>query len=76
MPFWYHFPLPSLPCAPNQSGRLVKRFLNEGAPGKAGTEVLVIQTGTAKFIVTANGEGAVRIKLFPAGAELPPGAHR
>lgn len=57
MPFWYHVPIPTLP---------------HSEPGPV-TRLVIIEVPRGGFAILANGGGFLREKLFPNGAELPPG---
>lgn len=71
MPFWYHLPLPALPTT-EPTVRLKKWLVEEHAELHVGTKVAIVETSDGGFVISANGDGFLREKLFPAGAELPP----
>ena len=73
MPFWYHVPIPTLEEPETGPVRLVKWLVEEGAAVHVGTRLVVAETPTGRFAILAEGEGFLREKLFPAGADLPPG---
>ncbi len=73
MPFWYHVPIPTLPDPEPRLVRLVKWFVDDGAEIHTGTRLAAIETPTGTYFLLTNGDGFLREKLFPAGAELPPG---
>jgi pyruvate/2-oxoglutarate dehydrogenase complex dihydrolipoamide acyltransferase (E2) component len=63
--------MPTLPNSAHGLVRLVKWLVNDGAEIHAGTRLAVVETPTGTFAM-ANGDGFVRERLFPVGAELPP----
>jgi uncharacterized protein (TIGR03435 family) len=71
MPFWYHIPVPALPEPDATVIRLAKWLVKEGDEFHAGTQLAILETASGRFTVLANGDGFVRERLFPAGAELP-----
>jgi len=75
MPFWYHVPIPTMPEPGARLVRVVKWLVEDGAAVHVGTRLVVVETPTSRFAVLTNGEGFLREKLFPAGAEVAPGTH-
>lgn len=75
MPFWYHvpIPIPTLPHPTPELVRLVKWLVEDGADVHVGTRIAVFKDSTGTFAILTNGDGILRTKLFPAGAELPLG---
>jgi pyruvate/2-oxoglutarate dehydrogenase complex dihydrolipoamide acyltransferase (E2) component len=53
--------------------RLVKWLVKDGSEVHVGTKLAIVETPVGKFVILANGDGFLREKLFPAGAELPRG---
>jgi pyruvate/2-oxoglutarate dehydrogenase complex dihydrolipoamide acyltransferase (E2) component len=56
-----------------QSARLVKWLIKEGDEFHAGTRLAIVETPSFRFTVLANGDGFIRERLFPAGAEVQVG---
>jgi pyruvate/2-oxoglutarate dehydrogenase complex dihydrolipoamide acyltransferase (E2) component len=53
--------------------RLVKWLVKDGSEVHVGTKLAIVESSDGKFVILANGNGFLREKLFPAGAELPSG---
>ena len=70
MPFWYHLPIPTVDHPQPATVRLVKWLLGDGAEVHAGTKIAIIETARARFGVTTNGDGFLRERLVPAGAQV------
>jgi pyruvate/2-oxoglutarate dehydrogenase complex dihydrolipoamide acyltransferase (E2) component len=70
MPFWYYIPIPALPEPGAQVIRLVEWLVQDGEEFHAGTRLAIVETASRRFAVMANGDGFVREKLSPVGAEL------
>jgi pyruvate/2-oxoglutarate dehydrogenase complex dihydrolipoamide acyltransferase (E2) component len=73
MPFWYHIPVPAIPESSRQAVRLLKWLVKDAQEIHAGTPVAILETPDGRFAVLANGDGFIRERLFPAGAELQTG---
>lgn len=70
MPFWYYLPIPKLDEPQPATVRLVEWLLDDGAEVHRGTKIAVVEIPMGRYTVTANGDGFLREKLFPAGAEI------
>ena len=70
MPFWYHLSIPPLGDPLPATVRIDKWLLDEGSEVHRGTKIAIIEASKARFAVTTNGDGFLREKLFPAGAEV------
>jgi pyruvate/2-oxoglutarate dehydrogenase complex dihydrolipoamide acyltransferase (E2) component len=72
MPFWYHLPVPELADAEQQPLRIKKWLLDIGSEVHQGTRIVIVKAGNSEYAVSANGDGFLREKLFPAGASVEP----
>jgi pyruvate/2-oxoglutarate dehydrogenase complex dihydrolipoamide acyltransferase (E2) component len=70
MPFWYHFPIPSLGDPQPARVRIKKWLLEVGAEVHKGTRIAVVEAGSSEFALSATGEGVLRERLFPTGAQI------
>jgi pyruvate/2-oxoglutarate dehydrogenase complex dihydrolipoamide acyltransferase (E2) component len=70
MPFWYQIPIPTLDEPQPKNVRLVKWLLEEGEVVHRGTRLAIIEAPTGRYVILANGEGLLRERHFPAGAEI------
>jgi pyruvate/2-oxoglutarate dehydrogenase complex dihydrolipoamide acyltransferase (E2) component len=48
----------------------VKWLVRDGAALHVGTKLVIVETSAGRYAIATNGEGFLREKLFPAGAEL------
>ena len=72
MPFWYHLPAPTIGDGQQGPLRIKKWLLENGAEVHKGTRILIVEAGSSDYAVSANGDGFLREKLFPAGAQIDP----
>jgi pyruvate/2-oxoglutarate dehydrogenase complex dihydrolipoamide acyltransferase (E2) component len=70
MPFWYRVPIPALSDPQPQVVRLVEWLLDVGDQVHRGTEIATVEAPEGRFRIFANGDGFLRERLFPAGAEV------
>lgn len=70
MPFWYHLPVPILSDPQPARVRISEWLLDDGAEVHKGTEIAIIEAEKSRYFVCANGDGTLREKLFPAGAQI------
>jgi pyruvate/2-oxoglutarate dehydrogenase complex dihydrolipoamide acyltransferase (E2) component len=75
MPFWYHLPVPELneeSGKESRNVRLVSWLVDEGTEVHTGTTLAIIETDSgSRYEVLANGDGFLRKRLFPVGADVP-----
>jgi pyruvate/2-oxoglutarate dehydrogenase complex dihydrolipoamide acyltransferase (E2) component len=65
--------MPTIPGAESKLVRLEKWLVEDGAEVHAGTRLAILETTTGNFAVLTKGDGFLRERLFPAGAELQAG---
>ncbi len=70
MPFWYQLPIPPLGEPQPANVYIVEWLLQVGAEVHRGTRIAVIEAPTGRYVVIANGDGVLRERHFPAGAEI------
>ena len=70
MPFWYQLPIPVLDDPQPSRVHLLGWLLDVGAVVHRGTRIAIIEGPTGRYAVAANGDGFLREKHFPAGAEV------
>lgn len=68
--FWYQLPIPTLDDPQLKSVRLVEWLVDEGAAVHRGSKIALIEGPIDQYVVLANGDGLLREKHFPAGAEI------
>jgi hypothetical protein len=73
MPFWYDIPVPAVPVANPGTLRLLNWLVEEEEEFHAGTPLAILESSGERFAVLANGDGFIRDRLFPTGAELKAG---
>jgi|HubBroStandDraft_4_1064222.scaffolds.fasta_scaffold585287_2 pyruvate/2-oxoglutarate dehydrogenase complex dihydrolipoamide acyltransferase (E2) component len=73
MPFWYHIPVPVISDSSSQAVRLAKWLVKDHEEVHAGTPLAILESPKGRFVVLANGDGFIRERLFPVGAELQTG---
>jgi len=70
MPVWFYLPIPQLEVPQPVTVRVSEWLLDEGTAVHQGTKVVVIEIAAGRFAVSANGDGLLRKRLFPVGAEI------
>jgi hypothetical protein len=70
MPFWYQVPIPALDDPQPAKVRLAEWLVAIGGEVHRGTRIAVIEAPSGRYFVLANGEGILRERHFPAGAEI------
>jgi hypothetical protein len=70
MPFFYNLPIPMLEEPQPEMVRLVRWLVDERTEVHRGTKVAILETKFGRYVATTNGDGILRTKLFPAGAEI------
>jgi len=65
--------VPTTPEIGDQAVRLTKWLVKEGDRIQAGTQLAILETNSGQMTVMANGNGFIRERLFPTGAEIKPG---
>jgi pyruvate/2-oxoglutarate dehydrogenase complex dihydrolipoamide acyltransferase (E2) component len=70
MPFWYQVPIPTLDDPQPTSVHLVRWLVDVGAEVHRGTKIAIIEAPTGRYVVMTNGDGRLRERHFPAGAEI------
>jgi pyruvate/2-oxoglutarate dehydrogenase complex dihydrolipoamide acyltransferase (E2) component len=70
MPFFYNLPIPVLEEPQPETARLTRWLVDEGTEVHRGTKVAILKTAGGYYAVVANGDGVLRTKLFPVGADI------
>jgi pyruvate/2-oxoglutarate dehydrogenase complex dihydrolipoamide acyltransferase (E2) component len=73
MPFWYHIPVPAISDSSGGAVRKVKWLVKDHEEIHAGTPLAILESQKGRFALLANGDGFIRERLFPVGAELQMG---
>jgi pyruvate/2-oxoglutarate dehydrogenase complex dihydrolipoamide acyltransferase (E2) component len=70
MPFWYYLPVPQFEDPQPATVRIAEWVLEIGAEVHSGTRIVVIEVPSGQYAISASGDGVLRKRLFPAGAEI------
>ena len=70
MPFWYQLPIPTLGEPQPATVRITEWLIGVGDEVHRGTRIAVIEAPIGRYVVLANGDGVLRERHFPAGAEI------